>query len=305
MGTTLFQRELRVEVYTESGTSIILGPSPDLEKEDLHISFDVNLRTRGEPNDAVINVYNLSPTTRNILREDGASVRLFAGYAGNSDKIYEGTILTPTSNPDGPVDMVTEIISADGYRQLDRTYFAKSYGAGTPILTILSDVATELNLPFDIDPTTIAAATLLRARSFDNKAKRVLKSLTSEFGLSWKIDFGVLKVIPEGTVDRKSPTAVLLNETSGLIGTPSVKFERYKKETRRRVVARSLLNPALRPGRLVKVESNRFVVERDEKFKQSNAEIIPDGVYLIDESKFSGDNFGGDFDVEVTGYGNQ
>ena len=323
MGDTLFQRTLRVEVYSETGTSIILGPSPDPEKEDLHISFDVSLRTRGEPNEAKINIYNLSPTTRNIIREDGAAVRLFAGYAGNADKIYEGTIITPVSNPDGPVDMITEIVSGDGYRQLDRTYFSKSYGAGTPVLTILSDIGSELGLPTEIDPIPILNDTLLRGRSFDNKAKRVLKTLCNEFGLQWKIDFGILKINAVGENDPKSPTAVVLNETSGLIGTPSVKFERYrdyvstkklasgklkdiyKNRTRRRVVARSLLNPALRPGRLVTVESNRFVVETDKKFKQSNAEIIPDGVYLIDEARFSGDNFGGDFDVEVTGYGNE
>lgn len=305
MSDVMFDREIRVEIYTETGNVVTLGPSPDPEKEDLHISFECNLRTRGEPNDATIRIYNLSPTTRNLLREDGAGVRLFAGYVGQVDKIYEGTIIVPTTNPDGNVDTVTEVISGDGYRNLDRSYFAKSYSAGTPVLTILTDVATELGLPFEIDPAPVAGLSLLRGRSFDNKLKRVLKELCRDYGLAWKIDYGILKIGLADTVDKTNPTAVVLNETSGLIGTPTVKFERYKKETRRRVVARSLLNPGLRPGRLVKIESDRFIVEVEKRFQKNNSEVTPNGVYLIDEATFSGDNFGGDFDVEVTGYGNK
>ena len=305
MSDVLFDREIRVEVFTEAGTRITLGPAPGPDLEPLHISFEVNLRTRGEPNDSTIRLYNLAPPTLNLLRNDGAGVRLFAGYAGKADKIYEGTIIVPTTNPDGAVDTVTEIISSDGYRNLDRSYFSKSYSAGTLVFTVLKDVAESLGLPYEINPETFATSALLRGRSFDNKARRVLQEVTGDYDLSWKIDYGVLKVGPRDRVDRTSPTAVLLNSETGFIGTPTVKFERYQTETRRRIVARSLLNTGLRPGRMVQVESSRFIVEVDKKFKRSNDEIVPDGVYLIDEATFTGDNFGGDFDVEVTGYGNK
>lgn len=294
MGDVLFDRTVRVDVITSTGTVVGI--------RNLHISFDVGLRSRGEPNDAVIRIYNLSPTTRNLLREDGAAVRLFAGYAGKADKIFEGTIVTPVSNPDGPVDMVTEIISADGYRELDRSYFSRSYAAGTPIATILRDLVGTLGIPAVFDGLT--GEKLLRGRTIEGKIPRVLSRLGGEYDFRWKVDFGTVYLGPRGVPDRNHPTAVLLNSETGLIGTPTVKFERFRGETRRRVVARSLMNANLRPGRLVKIESTRFVVEADKRFRKSADEVTPNGVFLIDEARFQGDNFGGDFDVEVTGYGN-
>jgi len=297
MSNVLFNRELRVEIFSESGTVRLI--------EGLHISFTATLRSRGNPNEATISVYNLAPDTRNALRVDGVGVRLFGGYNGKSDKIFEGTIITPVTNPDDAVNMVTEIYSGDGYRNLNRSFFSKSYASGTLLKVILRDVAGTLGLPFDIDSRVVDGISILRGRSFDSKTKRALNDLSRDFNFNWRINFGVLNIGVVDEADRTSPTAIALNANTGLIGTPTVKFERYKGDTRRRVVAPSLLNAGLRPGRLVEIESKKAVIEYDKKFKNNRSEISTDGVYLIDEVTHSGDNFGGDFDSEVTGYGNK
>lgn len=300
MSTRLFDVKIRVEIISKEGKALTFGDSGE---EDLHISFDVKLRTKSKHNEATVKVYNLSANSRNFLRNDGAYMRLYAGFVGDVGKIYEGTIVVPTTSSPDNVNLVTEITSSDGYFKVNRSYFSKTYNAGASIASVINDVVSQIGLPAELHD--IPDAVLLRARSFDNKSRRVLNEITKDYGLSWRIDYGVLKIGLSDTVDAIRPTAVVLNEATGLIGVPTVKFERFRGTTQRRVVASSLLQRRLRPGTLVEIKSDRFVVTVDKKFKKDNSEITPDGVYLIDETDLIGDNFGGPFDAKVTGYGNR
>lgn len=300
--TTLFDPIIELEVFTESGTRIKF---PEDNERPTHIGFEVQLTSKRKPNEATIRVYNLNEDTRNLIEDEGAGVRLYAGYVDAVGKIFEGTITTATSSPDGNVDNVTTIVSGDGYKNLDRSYFAKSYRAGTQIYSILQEVCGILGLPFSIASEASDLGTLLRGRSFDAKAKKVLTQLCNENGLSWRIDYGVLYIDLMDTEDHTNPEAIILSEETGLIEIPTVTFETYLGVVRRRITAKSLLQVGLRPGRLVEIKSPEQQVTLDKKYKKYASELIATGVYLLDEVRFIGDVFGGPFDTEISGYANR
>lgn len=297
----LFDRKVKLVVYFATGKKY--------EITDLHMTFEILLRRDPKPNPAKIGVYNLSETTRNLFSEESLGLEFYAGYASTGpQQIFKGTISNALSNKNGP-DWITTIYAADGHKEFDETYFNKSYSAGTPLITIFTDIADVFSLPINIDPTLfdVLSQSLLRGVTFEGKAEKAMNQLAKDYDLDWSVQFGIIEVTPKGSVLTSDPVATLLTFDTGLIGSPEIAYEKVKKnrksepELKKIVKANSLLIPQIKPNRLIQIlslyTSITFGALNETRVPTDNA----DGIYLVDTVSFVGDNFGGSFDCKIEG----
>ena len=226
------------------------------------INFAAQLSISSEPDEATIKLYNLADDDRASIESSqlGAAIALRAGYA-NTDPIpviFYGEFRKAETTREGP-DLITEIdaksaLRAREYgRQLNRTY-----RAGTQIQTVIRDllstcdlgegnlsqslrtiqldgVGGQLNAPFSVHgPAWESLVTLLESKGFH---------VTTQGS-----NLQALSV--NNALDR---TAIVLSESSGLRGQPSV-------DGRGHVKCDCAMVPDLVPGRLIQIVSERVNV---------------------------------------------
>jgi hypothetical protein len=161
----------------------------------------------------------------------------------------------------------------------------------------------------NIDPTlfSVLSKSILRGVTFSGKAEKAMDPLCKDNDLDWSVQFGIIEVTPKGSVLSSDPVATLLTFDTGLIGSPEIAYEKVKKnrktepELKKIVKATSLLIPQIKPNRLIQI----FSLYTSITFGNLNETRVPtanaDGIYLVDNVTFVGDNFGGNFDCQIEG----
>jgi len=288
----LFGRTVKLIIYADNKATIIT---------DLDIEFDVMSSLDKQPNTAVVRVYQLSEYTRNLFQEEHQAVELHAGYGGNISMIFKGFTFEVNHTKSGPT-WTTEIYSGEGIKEFEKATFSKSYTSGTLASYILTDMAEAFGLPFTIDPL-LADVPILRGRTYSGRVKDVLTRATKTFGMQWSIQHGILEIIEEGSYTKNNPTAVLLKPGTGLVQPPEI-INRTKKGGRKvkAVKAKSLLNPDLVPGRLIKIEAPSTIQAKADpkKAKRKKPETIDaSGVYIVQRVRYYGSRTGPDYYAEV------
>ncbi len=242
----------------------------DREWSDLRVSFRVARTSKSKPNKSEISIYNLSESSRALLKKL-ARVRLVAGYAGNASMIFAGQIDFVQSRREG-ADLVSTITAADG-RTAWNSFATKSYAGGVRYADVVRDLATAMGIAAPLTSLAAVTGTSRGGVALYGYAHRELDLLMADLGLEWSIQDGVLQVVnPASATTAK---AVVLSPSSGLLGAPELSEPKHGRRTLR---ARSLLQPTLTPGRRVVVESK-----------------LHSGDFRVDRVDHSGDSHGGEF----------
>lgn len=264
---------------------LVINPG-GINKHELMISFDVTKGLSSSANKATIELYNLTESHRNGMGKEFDEVTLEAGYippggGGNVGIIFKGNIRDVEHKRSGP-DIITTISCGDGDKALRNATTNKSYPKGTPVKTVVEDIYKELEkngvkrgewkFPDDMEPN------FKRPYAACGSCWREMNTLGRGKGFYWSIQNGAMEIIPG---DGYIGMITLINAESGMIDTPTITDNGMKVAT--------LLNPEIRPGRRVKVESTVI---------KMNAQ---DGIYRVSECTYSGDNRDGDFKVDITG----
>lgn len=263
-----------------------------LDFEGLDYDFDVLLQRRSKPNQATIIVYNLSEVSRNLLTEEGKGIELFAGYGANENRrlIFRGTIANALHEYQAP-NWVTTIYSGDGQKSFDDTLFSKSYSFGTPVKQIIRDCANTMGLPLEFETDKVDFQDILYGESYSAKTSRVLDRITKDYGLEWSVQFGILEIREAGKPRAKDSTAVKLAGNTGLLETPIV--------TDKGIEAISLLNHEIRPGRLIEIDAKVSTVQYKNVLRKKVPVTSANGIYIADQVRHTGNNYGGRFVTEV------
>lgn len=252
-----------------------------LRVSNLRIVFKITKSLKRTANKAEIRVFNLSPQHRDQLtqRRD-VPVELSAGYEDRISLLYRGRMRTALPQREG-TDIVMVITSEDGSHATQRARINQSFGAGTPVETVLNRVAGALGLDLGNSQQAFAGRAFGSMQAFSGgttvsgNAAQELDRLTASAGLEWSVQDGVLQVLQLG--QPLNTQAIVLSADSGLVGTPSLSSEGVLK-------AKSLLIPDLQPGRIV----------------QMDAEFIR-GNFRISKVEFSGDTANGDWYASIEG----
>lgn len=273
------------ELYLRRVSLDIIPPEGNAKKIDgLRITFKIEKQNEATPNKAEIEVYNLSAATRAICEGDKMSVRLSVGYQGlgvtgflgNLETIFFGNIHTVGTKKKKQiglatriegVDAITKINAVDGYNRFRNSRLDKGYPPNTKLKDILDELALAMGLGTGI-VEGVPDKNYANGISFSGSARNHLSELCLANGLEWSIQDETLQIIPAGKATSES--IIVLNKESGLVGSPV--------PTDYGCTFDALLQPKLRPGRRVQIES---------KFLK--------GVFKIRKATFDGDSHQGDF----------
>lgn len=251
MSDLLFGRVARLQVDT-------------LLITDLRITFNVELTSTEDPNKCKVTVTNLSADTRAQLSKlPSAHVVLEAGYTDTLARLFSGDVRRPTGiqhEKSGP-DWVTTIECGDGEEAYRAARFTGSFAPGTPVADVARAIAKSFNIPTGNLDDAMAAGnfrqgiqTFSGGYSARGRASTQFRELMDSLGLESSIQDGKLQVLkPTETLKGK---AVLLSKDTGMVGSPSYDSGEGKKKVTTLKV-KSLLQPAIRPGVQLRVESEQ------------------------------------------------
>lgn len=213
---------------------------------DLSIKASIDMRKGGEPNSGQIQITNANARTIALIQEEGAVVRLFAGYdvpllLFQGDPV-EGGVEVERSG----ADRVLKIEAQDGGRAYGETRVSVSYAASVSLGTVFDDVMAQLGLglgSIDIDRTIVFPPGL----TLSGPASEVMDRLSVMSGGDWTIRDGAVQVVKPGATTGEG--AVLFSSATGnLVGAP-------KLQDKGNVEVKALLAPSMRPYKAFRVES--------------------------------------------------
>jgi hypothetical protein len=235
---TAFNRNVALEFGVEGTIGLRLS--------QVRVNFRVKMSRSRQPNTAVIEAYNLSPSSIELLKVPRAVVRLLAGYGVPPIPrlIFQGTPIKGgiTITKQGP-DRIVKIEAADGGRAFALGRFELFSVAPTTLPTVFNALLASIQL---------AAGTVIlnnahiwpRGFTYSGPARDMLDRIADISLAEWYIRDNVLYV-----VTRNQPTPELLSLFSSLrgnlVGAPSQKDNG--------VQITGLLDASMRPGRLFQV----------------------------------------------------
>lgn len=268
-----------------SGGSLVLNQGP-IQRHEIKITFDVSKSISSQANDATIRIWNLAESSRNAIGKELDQITLEAGYmppgeSGNVGIIFKGQIRDPEHTREG-ADIITTLTCGDGDKAFRRATISKTYPAGTKVEDVVEGVYQELEkegvsrgewrFPDDMQP-------FRRPYSMCGGCKRELDTIGRGKGFYWSVQNGAMEVHP---ADGFVGGIVLITPQTGMIDVPTI--------TDNGVKVSCLLNPEIRPGRRVRIESQVL---------EMNAE---GGEYRVSDAIYSGGNHDeADMRVAITG----
>lgn len=275
---------LRKARVTFNNGALIVNPG-GMNLHEMKIEFNVSKGLESSQNTASISIWNLKEAHRNAVGKELDDVVLEAGYlppegGGNVGIIFAGQMRDVEHRRDGP-DIITTISCGDGDRAFRRATISKTFPAGTRVETVVEEIFKQMEaeglkrgewkFPDDMPP-------FKRPYSICGSCAREMDRLGRSRGFYWSSQNGVVEIVPgDGTIGG----IVLISPQSGMVDTPTI--------TDNGIKVSALLNPEIRPGRRVRVESDVM---------EMNAE---GGVYRVSQCTFLGSNRDGDFIVEIHG----
>lgn len=196
----------------------------------LTIQFDITKSLDREPNKALIQIYNLTPTNRRALSEaEGLQIALIAGYqeADTHDTIFVGDAEDIyTERTDSGTDWITTIESRDGGSAYRRSRIAQTFEPNVALSTVIRGCADALGIGRGNSDSIASSAELDSGGSIfpdgitlEGPAWRALDMVCRSASLRWSIQNGVLQLRP--LTAAAESRAVLLSPETGLIGSPT------------------------------------------------------------------------------------
>jgi len=260
----------------------------------LRARFTVEKTGSSDPNFAKVEIYNLGESNRRIMQAGSDLATSFAkkkliydwplvisaGYVGSKAQIFSGDIVFCDSRQEG-TEWVTIIEAEDGGKQYRSKEISKSFDGPTPVASVLNELAKALGIGLGNSAAKFAAGAEQGYLNFDHGVVlhgfvvKLLDKYVSSAGYKWSIQDSQLQVL--GLNEVLLDEIVVLNKGTGLVGSP----ERGEKGT---VTATSLLQPSIKPGRRVDLESR-----------------MVNGTYIATTTRVHGDNWGDEWHTVFEG----
>ena len=185
--------------------------------QNLRMNFSITKSSSWASNAGVFRIWNLSASTRNLIKDFRLEVDMYAGYeqGDNLQLLFSGQTTSVSHSFQQP-DIITTLECGDGDRYLNNVFSVFSYGPGTPARDVIVSVADFLGLKVAV----IDGADLVYRNGFyaAGMPKEVLDKVTKYLNLQVSIQNNLMYVYPV------TPTAQNLryrvDEATGMISIP-------------------------------------------------------------------------------------
>lgn len=269
--TDLFNRDLKMTIGDQEIRIQRISSITKNIEHALRARFTVEKSPSSDPNRVDVEIYNLGESNRRVLQAGSDLAVSFidqglvydwplvisAGYVGSLAQIFSGDIILADSRQEA-TEWLTRIESEDGGKKYRSTTISKSFSTATPVATVLTALAEALGVGLGNSAERFSTGAEQGYLKFDHgvvlagSVPKLLDKYITSAGYKWSIQDGQMQVL--GPDEVLLDDTVVLNSSTGLIGSP----ERGEKGT---VMAVSLLQPSIKPGRAVEIES-RMVTGR-------------------------------------------
>ena len=274
MGNENFIRRYTLKAGRKGQEGFEIGNITSASQEALHVSFSVEKSNAENPNDAKVQIWNLSNTSLNILEEKDCIVELRAGYGESMALILVGNIASAITTMEN-ADRMTELQVVDGLVELRDAVISISVNGKVDCKELYQRVADEMGLSI-VFADDLSFCVLPNGYSFVGKAKNALQKLAECCGHQWTIQNQVLQVTWPGRA--VSPRAYLLSSETGLLGIPKKITIGSGKEEKSGWEVEYLLNGAIGVNDTVELRSS-----------------TASGYFLVHKITIDGDNMEGDW----------
>ncbi len=256
------------------------------------LRFTVEKTDTSEANKAKISIYNLSPDSRSFIEdEDDLIVFLRVGYVGSIATAFFGDVVRGETSREGP-DILTTIECGDQEKLLQTAHIELGIGPGATNIQLFNLAAEKLGITLGVI-SGLTEIVYSNGYSFSGQASKLLDVLTKQLNVKWSIQDGELMVLPKEKAE--SEFAVLVTPNSGLVGNPT--------KTKDGIQFKSLLNPGIRPGKAVKLESKEIQGAFKGDAKKIASSAVKDSSIILISSKVTheGDTHEGSWLTTVEG----
>ena len=261
-----FGRQLKLNIGNEKES---------IEITNLRVAFSVEKTLTSEPNPAVIRVWNLNSSNRNLITSKIYN-RLSLSVAYQDDElrmIYKGDITDVVTLRDG-TDFITEMTCGDGHAAYTKAKVNKTLKAGSTDKDIMNEASKSMGAEKGVVSLPKDRA-LPRGKVITGNARDVMHKVGRNNNADWSIQDGQMTVLPKDKV-LSDNEGFVVSQTTGMINSP--------EKTDNGLQITMLCNPALRIGGLVRVESI---------IKEYN------GDYKITDIEHAGDLLGNDWYTKI------
>ena len=211
-----FMRRYIMKCGPSGKTGFQIGNISSATETALHISFSIEKADVENPNDAIIQIWNLSDNNLKILESPNCIVELKAGYGDTMSVVLVGTVASAITTKDN-ADRLTEITVVDGLLELKETVISISMNGKVNSKEIYEKVAKDMGVPIKF-AKDVKFKDFANGYTFVGLAKNVLYNLKKYNGHEWTMENQVLQVtLPGRTLE---PQGYLLSSDTGLINVP-------------------------------------------------------------------------------------
>lgn len=250
--------------------------------EGLRVSFSI-LKYRGwTTNRGVIRIWNLSQENRNLLKNYGDQVTLYAGYRdeGGTEVIFIGNTTSVFHAYDQP-EIVTTLECNSGDIYANNLRVSLSYSSETSARQIIRDIARDMGVPL-VEFADSDDLVYRQGYKFIGMGKDALDIVCSKLNLEANFQDNALQVIPLKGAFQQQP--IIVNENTGMQGIPQ-RFTNRGLELYRSVDEKFetgykvnvALNPLIIPGNTIILTSTHLNFS---------------GPYLVNNVRHEGDTYG-------------
>lgn len=274
MANENFMRRYLLKAGRNGKSGFEIGSISGNAQETLHVAFSVEKANVENPNDAKVQIWNLSNRNLNILEQKDCAIELKAGYGESMTVILVGTVTSAITVREN-ADRMTELQVVDGLVELRDTVITVSMNGKVNCRTLYQMVADKMGLSI-VFAKDLTFKTFPNGYSYVGKAKNILQKLANCCGHKWTIQNGVLQVTwPGRSISTKG---YLLSSENGLINIPKKITIGSGEEEKTGWEVEYLLNGAIGVNDIVELRSS-----------------VANGYFLVYKVTMDGDNMEGDW----------
>lgn len=295
----MFLRSYRLKVGRATGSmtyKMRVGETTPGESDGLRITFQVTHFAGGALSVAEITIYNVSPYAQRQMLGYGISkkyefISLEAGVGDLFGAVFVGQIVNVQRHlEDGGATKGIRFFCKSSAKERDQNIINLTLSAETDPAQIIEACAE----PFNAEIRFYGDFSELKRRSrgtvLQGSPTACMNELAETFQFDWMVENDAIKIIKRGFA---MPNEIYtISSATGMISSPVV--------TDAEVGIRSVLNPAIKLGSTIKLESMAPQFEFSGAYFYEVPRTIGEGFYRVNSLVYLGDSHGDPWEMQIS-----